>query len=312
MHLHAALPQALAGLAPAAGHIEAERARREPAGAGLGHLREELADVVEDARIRRRRRARRGADRLLIDEDHLVDFLEPLHRIVLPRLLPRRMQPPGERPPEHLQDERRLAAAARARDGREHAQRKPGVDILERAMADAADLEPVLRLAAAVLRLPLHDGIAGAALPEIRPRHALLRRFELLRRRMGDDGAALAAAARAEVERVIGGIDDIAVVLDHDERVAEVAEFSERADELVCVAGVEADRGLVEHVEHAGKPAAHLRRQPDPLQLAAGKAPRGAIHVEILEAHVHEEVHPRLKLPQQVAGDLFFWFGERD
>jgi tripartite-type tricarboxylate transporter receptor subunit TctC len=79
-----------------------ERARREPAGARLGHFREELADVVEDARIRRRRGARRGADRLLIDEDHLVYFFEPLHRIVLPRLFPRRMQPPGERTPEHL------------------------------------------------------------------------------------------------------------------------------------------------------------------------------------------------------------------
>ncbi len=309
MHLHAALAQALAGLAAAAGNIETERARREPAGARFRHLREELADVVEDARIRRRRRARRRADRFLIDEDHLVYFFEPLHGIVLPRLLSRRMQPPGERPPEHLQDERRLAAAARARDRREHAQRKPGVDVFERAMTDAADLEPALRLAAAVLRLPFHHGIAGAALPEIRPRHALLRRFEFLGRRMGDDCAPFAAAAGAEVERVIGGIDDVAIMLDDDERVAEIAEFAERADELVGVARMEADRRLVEHVEHARQTAAHLGCQPDPLQFAAGEAAGGAIHVEIFEAHVHEKIHPRFELAQEVAGDLLFWFG---
>ena len=62
VHFHTPLPETLAGLAPAARNIEGKRPWREPAGAGFRHLREELPNVVEDARVCRRRRARRRAD----------------------------------------------------------------------------------------------------------------------------------------------------------------------------------------------------------------------------------------------------------
>ena len=91
VHLHPALPQALALLTAAAWNIEGERARREPAGAGLRHLRKKLTDVVEHAGVGRRRRAGSRADRLLIDEDHLVDCVEALYGVVLTRLLAGRM-----------------------------------------------------------------------------------------------------------------------------------------------------------------------------------------------------------------------------
>ena len=46
--------------------------------------------------------------------------------------------------------------------------------------------------------------------------------------------------------------------------------------EPVVVALVEADRRLVEHVEHADQPRADLGGQPDALRLAAGEGGRGA------------------------------------
>ena len=105
VHLHATLPEPLAGLAPAPRHVEGERPLREATGSRFRHFREELPNVVEHACVGGWRRTRRGADRLLIYEDHLVDLVEPLDGVELARLLAGRMQPPGERPPEHLQHE---------------------------------------------------------------------------------------------------------------------------------------------------------------------------------------------------------------
>jgi hypothetical protein len=70
-------------------------------------------------------------------------------------------------------------------------------------------------------------------------------------RALGDDLAAVDAGAGAEVDHPVGRADRVLVVLDHDHRVAEVAQPLERLDQAVVVALVEADAGLVEHVEHA-------------------------------------------------------------
>ncbi len=50
---------------------------------------------------------------------------------------------------------------------------------------------------------------------------------------------------------MIGGADDVGVVLDDEDGVAEVAEVFHDADELGGVAGVETDAWFVEDVEGA-------------------------------------------------------------
>ena len=75
---------------------------------------------------------------------------------------------------------------------------------------------------------------------------------------------------------MVGDPDRVLVVLDDDHRVAEVAHADHRLDEPVVVALVQADRRLVEDVEHADEARADLRRQPDALGLAAGEGAGGA------------------------------------
>jgi hypothetical protein len=75
--------------------------------------------------------------------------------------------------------------------------------------------------------------------------------------------------ATSEVDQVVGGHHRALVVLDHDHRVAEVAQPVERRDQLLVVALVQADRGLVEHVHDADQAGADLGREADPLRLAA-------------------------------------------
>ena len=112
-----------------------------------------------------------------------------------------------------------------------------------------------------------------------------------------DDGAAVLACARADVDDVVGGADGLLVVLHDDHRVAQVAQPLERADEALVVALVQADGRLVEDVEDADEAAADLAGQADPLGLApregAGRAGQG----EVVQPDVQQELHALVDLP---------------
>ena len=82
VHLDAKLAVAFALLAPPAGHVETEPPRLVAAKFRLGQLGEERADQVERPGERGRIGARRLAQGLLIDADHLVDLLDAADGIV--------------------------------------------------------------------------------------------------------------------------------------------------------------------------------------------------------------------------------------
>ena len=82
VHLDLDLAVALAGLAAAALDVEAEAAGLVAARSRLLGLGEELADVVEDAGVGGRVGARRAADRRLVDVDDLVDLVEAVDPVV--------------------------------------------------------------------------------------------------------------------------------------------------------------------------------------------------------------------------------------
>ena len=66
-----------------------------------------------------------------------------------------------------------------------------------------------------------------------------------------DDLAAVLPRAGADVDDPVGGRDGVLVVLDDDQRVAEVPQPQQRLDEPPVVALVQTDARLVEDVEHA-------------------------------------------------------------
>ena len=115
--------------------------------------------------------------------------------------------------------------------------------------------------------------------------------------------AAVLAGARPEVDDVVGGPDRLLVVLDDDHRVAEIAQPRQRREQLAVVPLVEADRGLVEHVQHAREIGADLRRKPDPLPLAARQRGGAAAQGQVADADIVEESQAFLDLAQDPFGD---------
>src|SRR3546814_5973303 len=99
-------------------------------------------------------------------------------------------------------------------------------------------------------------------------------------------------------------------MLDDEHGVAEIAQALEGREEHVVVALVEADRGLVEDVEHARQAAADLRREPDALRFAARERAAGAIEVEIIEPDLVEEAEPFEDFLEDALGDLVLLRGE--
>jgi hypothetical protein len=105
----------------------------------------------------------------------------------------------------------------------------------------------------------------------------------------GHDLAAMDAGAGADVEDVIGLADRLLVMFDDDHRVALIAQVLQRRQQPVIVALVQADGGLVEHVEHAGQARADLGGEPDALAFAARERAGVAAERQVFEAHIVQE-----------------------
>ena len=69
---------------------------------------------------------------------------------------------------------------------------------------------------------------------------------------------------------------------------------------------MQADRRLVEHVEHSDQTGADLRREPNPLCLTAGQRRRRARQGQVLQPDVEQEAEPRLDLLEHLACDRRF------
>ena len=150
VHLDLDLAVALARLAAAALDVEREAARLVAAHLRVGRQRVQLADVREEVGVRRGVRARRAADRALVDLDHLVERVDPLDASCAPGFERIRVQLVGERLVDDLVHERRLAGARDAGDRDELADRELDVDVLQVVLGRAADREPAVVLGAAL------------------------------------------------------------------------------------------------------------------------------------------------------------------
>ena len=141
LHLDLEDPVALAVLAAAALDVEAEPARLVAADARLRDTREQLADRGEQPDVGGRVRARRPADRALVDLDDLVDVLGALERVVRADRLARTVQLARQRPVQDLGDERALAAPRHAGHGHERPERNAQVDRPQVVLAGAANAQ---------------------------------------------------------------------------------------------------------------------------------------------------------------------------
>ncbi len=237
VHLDLDRAVARAVLAATALDVEAEPAGLVAARLRLHRVGEQRADAVEDPGVGRRIRPRRASDRRLVDVHDLVELLEAGHPAVLARNLARAVELVGQHLVEDVVDEARLARTADPGDADERTEREADGHVLQvvRLRALDGDLALLVDLAALLRHLDLTaagDVVAGD--------RALVVEQRLVGARVHDLAAVL-ARARTDVDDPVGGADGVFVVLDDDQRVAEVLQLDERVDEAPVVALVQAD-----------------------------------------------------------------------
>ena len=116
--------------------------------------------------------------------------------------------------------------------------------------------------------------------------------LDLRQHALGQQLAAEFAGAGAEVEQMIGGAQHVGIVLDDEDGVAQVAQLFEDANQPRGIARVQADGGLVEHVERAHQPRAERGGKLDALRLAAGERGGEPVEGEVFETHRVKKLEP--------------------
>ena len=132
------------------------------------------------------------------------------------------------------------------------------------------------------------------------------------RRALGHDAPAASARRPGPMSiKMIARAHQRFVVLDDDHRVALLLQVAERGDQPVVVARMQADRRLIEQVQHADQARADAGGQPHALPLAAAERVGGPIEREILGADAIEKLEPAHDLGDDRLGDRPLVVGKR-
>ena len=114
------------------------------------------------------------------------------------------------------------------------------------------------------------------------------------------------AGAGANIHHIIGCQHGIFVVLHHDQGVSQIPQPLQGCQQLVIIPLVQADGGLVQHIQHAHQRRADLGGQTNALAFAAGQGSAGTGQGQILQTNILEEFQPGADLLENQIGDLLF------
>ena len=295
-----------AGLAASAPGVERKPARPVAPCLGLLGGGKQIADVVEEIRIGGRIGARCASDGTLVNGDDLVQIFHAVDPVMLAGMRLHAVELHAQLFIENLVDQTGFAAAGHAGDAGKGAQRNGHIDVFQVILPGAADGQP---FAAALTAAGRYFDLLFAA--EILARQRIGMGHDLLGRTGRHHMTAVTAGARPDVNQVIGGAHGVLVMLHHDQGIAQIAQAAQRGKQLVVIALVQADRRLVQNIQHAHQAGADLRGQADTLAFTAGERSGGTGQRQIRQAHALQKAQPGANLLQDLRGDQLLRFRQR-
>ncbi|CCK04027.1 hypothetical protein BN129_2780 [Cronobacter sakazakii 701] len=286
VHLNLDNAIALAGFTAAAAYVKAETARRIAASTRFRHAREQFTHWRKDARVGRRVRAWRAANRALIDIDNFIEMFHALNVAIRCRFGDRRAVELalGNRE-QRIVDKRRFTGARNASHAGKEPNRQRQGNVFEVVAARTGQLQHFFRIGFHALFRHFNLALTAHELARERFRH----RHNGVKRAFRDDLTAVYARARADVDHVVGGADGVFIVLHHNHGIAKITQVNQRTEQTFVIALVQADGRLIQHIHHAHQARANLACQTDTLRLAARKRFRRTGERQVVQADVHQE-----------------------
>ena len=146
---------------------------------------------------------------------------------------------------QHLVHQGGLAAARHAGNHGEHPQGELHIHLSQVVLRRADDFQ-ALPVSLPALRRDGDSLLSG----EVLSRQGAGVGHDLLRRARRNDLPAVDASAGADVNEIVRRAHGVLIVLHHQQRVPQIPEVFQRAQQLVVVPLVEADGGLVQNIQH--------------------------------------------------------------
>ena len=117
---------------------------------------------------------------------------------------------------------------------------------------------------------------------------AVLRLLNLVYRTSGDYIAAACSGNGAHLNQIVGFRQYARIVVDNNHGVAVIHQIAHHAHQAVDIGRMQANRGLVQYIEHARRAIAHHAGELDALALTRGERGAGAVEREIVKPQVDQ------------------------
>ena len=246
MHLDLQDTAALAGFTAAALDVEAEPSRAVPAHLGILRAGKQRADISKHAGIGGGVGARRAPDGRLINTDDLVHPFHALHFLALSGTAAGTVQGCRQRLVEDLIHQCGFAGAGYTGHADHFPQREVYRDILQ-VILMGFDYPEVLAVA-----LPTGFRHFHVLAPrKIGAGNAPLHLADIGHTTRCHDLTAVDTGTRSHIHNVVRLPHGVFIMLHHDQGIAQIAQAFHRGDQLVVVALVQTDAGLIQHIQHA-------------------------------------------------------------
>ena len=192
-------------------------------------------------------------------------------------------------------NECRFSGARNAGDANEHIERNIDRDVLEIMLTSALDLDLAFRDRPALLRY--FDLGISAKISSGKRRRLANKAFKIA---FVNDIAAKLSRVRPDVKQIIGGTDRVFVVLDNQDRVADIPEVFENFYQPRVIARMQADARLIENIEGTDEQRTQICRKLNALSLAARQGRRQPSERQIIQADLNEKIQTPANFEQQL------------
>ena len=115
--------------------------------------------------------------------------------------------------------------------------------------------------------------------------------------------AATHARPGAEIDEVVGRSHRFFIMLDDNDRVAHVAQVVQCIEQPFVIARMQANRWLVQNVQHTDQTRPNLTGQSNALRFTSRQRRGGAIERQIVEPHIQQEPQACTDLLEHFRGD---------